>query len=77
MLKGVHQTLSAANALALDKELMSVGGFSLDQLMELAGLAVSEACITTKQSSGASRHESHSSVQYIAFTHPPKAAKSS
>jgi NAD(P)H-hydrate epimerase len=27
----------------LDKELMSVGAFSLDQLMELAGLSVSQA----------------------------------
>jgi hypothetical protein len=28
---------------ALDKDLMSVGAFSLDQLMELAGLSVSQA----------------------------------
>ncbi|ESZ97450.1 AI-BP family protein [Sclerotinia borealis F-4128] len=34
--------LSAANAAALDKELMSLGAFSLDQLMELAGLSVSQ-----------------------------------
>jgi len=31
------------NATALDKDLMSVGAFSLDQLMELAGLSVSQA----------------------------------
>ncbi|KAI9676104.1 MAG: hypothetical protein M1817_000848 [Caeruleum heppii] len=37
------QTLSARNAAALDKDLMTAGGFSLDQLMELAGLAVSQA----------------------------------
>ena len=37
------KTISAANAAALDKDLMSVGGFSIDQLMELAGLAVSQA----------------------------------
>lgn len=37
------QTLNAANAGALDKDLMSVGAFSLDQLMELAGLSVSQA----------------------------------
>jgi len=37
------KTLSAANAAALDKDLMSVGAFSLDQLMELAGLSVSQA----------------------------------
>ena len=37
------QTLSPARAADLDKELMSDGGFSLDQLMELAGLSVSEA----------------------------------
>ncbi|KAI9804384.1 MAG: hypothetical protein M1825_001282 [Sarcosagium campestre] len=37
------KTISAKNAAALDKELMSVGGFSIDQLMELAGLSVSQA----------------------------------
>jgi NAD(P)H-hydrate epimerase len=37
------QTLSAKNAIALDKDLMSVGAFSIDQLMELAGLSVSQA----------------------------------
>ena len=36
------KTISAANAAALDKDLMSVGAFSLDQLMELAGLSVSQ-----------------------------------
>lgn len=38
-----HQTLGAKAAAALDKELMSTGAFSLDQLMELAGLSVSQA----------------------------------
>jgi hypothetical protein len=38
------QTLSAKSAAALDQELMSTGGFSIDQLMELAGLSVSQAC---------------------------------
>ncbi|KAH0544628.1 hypothetical protein FGG08_001278 [Glutinoglossum americanum] len=38
-----HQTLSAKNAIALDKDLMSIGAFSIDQLMELAGLSVSQA----------------------------------
>lgn len=37
------KTLSAKNAIALDKDLMSVGAFSIDQLMELAGLSVSQA----------------------------------
>jgi NAD(P)H-hydrate repair Nnr-like enzyme with NAD(P)H-hydrate epimerase domain len=37
------QTLSAEKAAALDKELMSDGAFSIDQLMELAGLSVSQA----------------------------------
>ena len=37
------QTLSAKNAIALDKDLMSIGAFSIDQLMELAGLSVSQA----------------------------------
>jgi hydroxyethylthiazole kinase-like uncharacterized protein yjeF len=35
--------LNAADAAALDEELMSVPGFTLEQLMELAGLAVAEA----------------------------------
>jgi hypothetical protein len=38
-----YQTLSAKNAAALDKDLMSIGAFSIDQLMELAGLSVSQA----------------------------------
>jgi len=37
------KTLSAKNAAALDKDLMSTGAFSIDQLMELAGLSVSQA----------------------------------
>ncbi|KAI2632963.1 YjeF N-terminal domain-containing protein [Xylaria nigripes] len=36
------KTLSAKAASALDQELMSTGAFSIDQLMELAGLAVSQ-----------------------------------
>ena len=35
--------LNAADAAALDAELMSTPGYSLEQLMELAGLAVAEA----------------------------------
>lgn len=35
--------LTASAAAALDKELMSTGAFSIDQLMELAGLSVSQA----------------------------------
>jgi len=35
--------LNAKDAAALDQELMSTPGFSLDQLMELAGLSVAEA----------------------------------
>lgn len=37
------QTISAKNAAALDQDLMSVGAFSIDQLMELAGISVSQA----------------------------------
>lgn len=37
------RTLNAKNAGALDKDLMSIGAFSIDQLMELAGLSVSQA----------------------------------
>ncbi|OMP83986.1 NAD(P)H-hydrate epimerase [Diplodia seriata] len=39
----LSQTLPAKNAAELDKELMSSGAFSIDQLMELAGLSVSQA----------------------------------
>ncbi|CAF3530327.1 unnamed protein product [Fusarium graminearum] len=39
----VMSTLGAKAAAALDQELMTTGAFSLDQLMELAGLAVSQA----------------------------------
>ncbi|EED17591.1 AI-BP family protein [Talaromyces stipitatus ATCC 10500] len=37
------KAISSKDAAALDKDLMDVGGFSLDQLMELAGLSVSQA----------------------------------
>ncbi|KAH3668714.1 hypothetical protein OGAPHI_002468 [Ogataea philodendri] len=37
------RTIEAAKAALLDKELMSSMGFSIDQLMELAGLAVAQA----------------------------------
>jgi len=37
------QHLGAKQAAALDKDLMSTGAFSIDQLMELAGLSVSQA----------------------------------
>lgn len=42
-LKRVIKTLNAQNAVQLDKDLMSTGAFSIDQLMELAGLSVSQA----------------------------------
>lgn len=43
------QTLSTKAAAALDKELMSTGAFSIDQLMELAGLSVSQVgqCVSS------------------------------
>lgn len=37
------KTLSAKSAAALDQDLMTIGAFSIDQLMELAGLSVSQA----------------------------------
>lgn len=37
------RTLTSKSAAALDAELMSSGAFSIDQLMELAGLSVSQA----------------------------------
>ena len=39
------KTLSAKAAFQLDQELMSTGEFSIDQLMELAGLAVAKTII--------------------------------
>ena len=42
-LKMALRTLPASAAAALDKDLMSTGAFSIDQLMELAGLSVSQA----------------------------------
>lgn len=38
-----NQAISSKDAAALDKDLMEIGGWSLDQLMELAGLSVSQA----------------------------------
>ncbi|RLV92115.1 hypothetical protein JA1_003399 [Spathaspora sp. JA1] len=43
MIKAGFKTLSAKAAAQLDGELMSTGAFSIDQLMELAGLAVAKA----------------------------------
>lgn len=40
------RTIGPKAAAALDEELMSTGAFSIDQLMELAGLAVSQAMYT-------------------------------
>ncbi|ODM15540.1 NAD(P)H-hydrate epimerase [Aspergillus cristatus] len=37
------KAISSKDATALDKDLMEIGGWSLDQLMELAGLSVSQA----------------------------------
>lgn len=44
----IAQAISAKDAASLDKDLMDMGGWSLDQLMELAGLSVSQAgeCLT-------------------------------
>lgn len=39
----MFRTLSAEAAIKLDQDLMSTSGFSIDQLMELAGLAVAKA----------------------------------
>lgn len=42
MSKSFLKTLSAKSAFQLDQELMSTGEFSIDQLMEIAGLAVAQ-----------------------------------
>lgn len=43
MLQQTLKTLSSKMATQLDQELMSTGAFSIDQLMELAGLSVAQA----------------------------------
>lgn len=43
MIRNTVKTLSSKAAAQLDQELMSTGAFSIDQLMELAGLAVAKA----------------------------------
>jgi len=42
------RSLSAKDAAELDRELMTTGGFALEQLMELAGLSVSQAVFKTQ-----------------------------
>ncbi|GFF48950.1 NAD(P)H-hydrate epimerase [Aspergillus udagawae] len=44
------KAISAKDAASLDKDLMEMGGWSLDQLMELAGLSVSQAGILSPSS---------------------------
>eukprot|EP00956_Cyclotella_meneghiniana_P010149 scaffold13986_cov58-Cyclotella_meneghiniana.AAC.3 len=48
---GATGYLNAKDAASLDAELMSTPGFSLEQLMELAGLAVAEAVYSISQES--------------------------
>ncbi|CAG85818.1 DEHA2C02288p [Debaryomyces hansenii CBS767] len=43
MFRNTFKTLSSKMASQLDQELMSTGAFSIDQLMELAGLSVAQA----------------------------------
>jgi hypothetical protein len=66
------QTLGSKAAAALDKDLMSSGGFSIDQLMELAGLSVSQAGTSPDQSISSGTHLI--SPQYTDSTHPAPAA---
>ena len=47
--------LDAESAANLDKELMSTPGFTLEQLMELAGLSVAEAVYTVMEESTSSK----------------------
>ena len=50
--------LNAEDAAALDAELMSTPGFSLEQLMELAGLSVAEAVydVIVDEAGGKKKH---------------------
>lgn len=52
MFQSSFKTLSAKAAALLDQELMSSGSFSIDQLMELAGLAVAKAVYHEYPSTG-------------------------
>jgi NAD(P)H-hydrate epimerase len=61
--------LNAADAAALDVELMSSPGFSLEQLMELAGLSCAEAIYQVVQER---RQRSSSSSSYSTDDPPPR-----
>lgn len=63
------KTLSAKSAAALDQDLMTVGAFSIDQLMELAGLSVSQAgmCDGNLGPLVPQGSQSPNSCQYTAF----------
>jgi NAD(P)H-hydrate epimerase len=49
---GCEQFLNAADSAALDADLMASPGFSIDQLMELAGLAVATATLEHMSAAG-------------------------
>lgn len=61
----VSQTLGAKAAAALDQELMSTGAFSIDQLMELAGLSVSQAGRSPHHSRRRKLTQSLTKLQFI------------
>ncbi|KAJ5199040.1 hypothetical protein N7491_000397 [Penicillium cf. griseofulvum] len=64
------KAISAKDAASLDKDLMETGGWSLDQLMELAGLSVSQA---GGDGLVAARHLAH--FGYIPSVYYPKQGK--
>ncbi|KIW20566.1 YjeF family domain-containing protein [Exophiala spinifera] len=71
------KTLGPKPAAELDKELMSEeGGFSIDQLMELAGLSVSQAGKYTHETPFLSpRHFSRQWTWLVYKVHPPSKGK--
>ncbi|KAK6464773.1 YjeF N-terminal domain-containing protein [Scheffersomyces coipomensis] len=68
MIRSTFKTLSAKAASQLDQELMSTGAFSIDQLMELAGLAVAQAVY--KQYPPTSTSSSSSSQKVLVLVGP-------
>lgn len=65
----IMKTLNAKNAIQLDKDLMSVGAFSIDQLMELAGLSVSQAGDNYVKNTFKS---SNTDIELVYRIHPPQ-----
>lgn len=66
------QTISAKDAPSLDLDLVKQEGFSIDQLMELAGLSVSQAGLSPNEQNGMMLLSWLTSCWYVVYrVHPP------